>query len=224
MKLGQDCYIVRDANGHALAYVYFEDEPGRRPAAHLMTRDGARHRGQWPSYPTCCGRPRSRQMTRAALRISNCARPSQSFIRNDMTIYIKNAGHCTRCGDRFGDNATAYMVREKVAWTVRGDIAFTQREIVAVCDACVTLDEQERCTEHVTCKGCGQRMMSQFPGARPICSNRCAQRELRSRRRAAAPLAFCKTCGTSFRRSRVDVKYCSSACRQAAYRQRRAPL
>jgi hypothetical protein len=22
-KLGQDCYIVRDANGHALAYVYF---------------------------------------------------------------------------------------------------------------------------------------------------------------------------------------------------------
>ena len=22
-KLGQDCYIVRDADGHALAYVYF---------------------------------------------------------------------------------------------------------------------------------------------------------------------------------------------------------
>jgi hypothetical protein len=42
MKLGQDCYIVRDANGHALAYVYFEDEPGRRSAAHLMTRDEAR--------------------------------------------------------------------------------------------------------------------------------------------------------------------------------------
>jgi hypothetical protein len=29
MKLGQDCYVVRDANGYALAYVYFEDEPGR---------------------------------------------------------------------------------------------------------------------------------------------------------------------------------------------------
>jgi len=41
-KLGQDCYVVRDANGHTLAYVYFEDEPGRRAAAYLMTRHEAR--------------------------------------------------------------------------------------------------------------------------------------------------------------------------------------
>jgi hypothetical protein len=27
MKLGQDCYMVRDHNGQALAYVYFEEEP-----------------------------------------------------------------------------------------------------------------------------------------------------------------------------------------------------
>ena len=32
----------RDANGHALAYVYFEEEPGRRSAAPLLTHDEAR--------------------------------------------------------------------------------------------------------------------------------------------------------------------------------------
>jgi hypothetical protein len=36
-----ECFIVRDANGQALAYVYFEEEPGRRAAAKLLARDEA---------------------------------------------------------------------------------------------------------------------------------------------------------------------------------------
>ncbi len=32
---------VRDASGQALAYVYFEEEPGRRAAVRLLTRDEA---------------------------------------------------------------------------------------------------------------------------------------------------------------------------------------
>ena len=36
------CFIVRDNNGHALSYVYYENEPGRRAAAGLLTRDEAR--------------------------------------------------------------------------------------------------------------------------------------------------------------------------------------
>ena len=38
------CYIVKDATGFPLAYVYYEEEPGRRTAANLMTQDEARHR------------------------------------------------------------------------------------------------------------------------------------------------------------------------------------
>ena len=34
--------MVVDANGQALAYVYFEEEPGRRSVAKLLTRDEAR--------------------------------------------------------------------------------------------------------------------------------------------------------------------------------------
>jgi hypothetical protein len=41
-KLDRQCYIIRDANGQALACVYFEKEPDRRSAAHLLTRDDAR--------------------------------------------------------------------------------------------------------------------------------------------------------------------------------------
>jgi hypothetical protein len=36
------CFIVRDKKRHALAYVYYELEPGRRTAANLRTKDEAR--------------------------------------------------------------------------------------------------------------------------------------------------------------------------------------
>ena len=39
------CLVVRDHNGPQLAYVYFEDEPGRRSAAKLLCKDEARRIG-----------------------------------------------------------------------------------------------------------------------------------------------------------------------------------
>jgi hypothetical protein len=41
-ELQPNYYVVRDANKQQLAYVYFENEPGRRSAAKLLTKDEAR--------------------------------------------------------------------------------------------------------------------------------------------------------------------------------------
>jgi hypothetical protein len=41
-KANDACFIVRDSTGQMIRYFYFEDEPGRRSAAKLLTKDEAR--------------------------------------------------------------------------------------------------------------------------------------------------------------------------------------
>jgi hypothetical protein len=160
------------------------------------------------------------------------ARP---LIRND-TLFLEIAGRCTRCHHALHDSA--FMVRERVVAEIRYNAAghgFMLHDYrrVPVCEACVTDDELERVSHKVTCKGCGLRLsiprqrvnkLTSLNGGRRLvraeCSNACFRRVLRKRRRMKG--CSC-TCGVIFMSSsRRDAKFCSSACREAAYRTRGA--
>jgi hypothetical protein len=59
---------VKDGSGQKLAYVYYEDEPGRRSVAKLLTKGrGAADRGQ---YRQVAGVVRSKIKLRRRLRLS----------------------------------------------------------------------------------------------------------------------------------------------------------
>jgi len=61
-KANDACFIVRYNTGQALGYFYFEDEPGRRSAAKLLTRDEARRLAvNSLSCRNCCGGTRDRK-------------------------------------------------------------------------------------------------------------------------------------------------------------------
>jgi hypothetical protein len=71
-----------------------------------------------------------------------------------------------------------------------------------------------------TCGNCGRLFHAL---ASRYCSDRCANIDRAARRREAREAArqcCCERCGHRFTAPRSDARYCSPACRQAAYRQR----
>jgi hypothetical protein len=97
-------------------------------------------------------------------------------------------------------------------------------EWVAVCSACATPAEQKAATKRDVCRGCEQPLLlpARYRAEVVACSNRCVQRCRRRSNRQYRPSITCQECATAFQPSRSDSRYCSTACRQKAYRQRRS--
>jgi hypothetical protein len=85
----------QDKNGHALAYVYYEEVPGRRSAANLMTKDEARSLRR--TSPSCCKTSKNTMVYR---RFVASAQQRQAFfrscqLRNDIAYRSKEVGQAS---------------------------------------------------------------------------------------------------------------------------------
>ena len=144
-------------------------------------------------------------------------------------MFFLRPGHCTRCETKFEPGSTLFLVNEKVG-QVHFDLPSARighvhwtRTTVPVCNACTTELEGKYSVMEKTCEGCGLRMLvSRYERrTRTTCTTVCSQRARRARRQRERPPLKCEVCSTFFfPKRRADAKYCSSPCRQLAYRQR----
>ena len=140
-------------------------------------------------------------------------------------VYIKYTDHCTRCHQPIADDAVMFMVRETIAWQIiSGEgadaIPITNVETVPVCERCLSVKEQAEYRHDVKCLGCSHRMSITTYNPARVCSDRCAQRVRRRRRRIKN--VKCTVCKTDFKTARADARFCSGQCRQWAYRLRQS--
>jgi len=95
---------------------------------------------------------------------------------------------------------------------------------VTLCQACGSGEEG---VSHYICRWCDRPVTYTGHNWARYCTAGCLRSARRARRRLARELARqcrCGQCGGQFTAPRADARYCSDACRQLAYRQRRAGL
>jgi hypothetical protein len=101
--------------------------------------------------------------------------------------------------------------------------------VVPVCGECKTKYRYDPWNDPKPCIGCGRSVYNlwDWKGRYVVCSGACEPaarakraRDLRAKSREGLT---CEQCGKSFTPPRNDAKFCSSACRQQAYRNRCRP-
>ena len=94
-------YVVRDADGQQIAYVYYSNEPGRRSAAKLLTKDEAR-RIAANIAKLLLGSSVAQNNNERATSALRLGASGTACSRAWLELYGKSFG----CGGRFGNPST----------------------------------------------------------------------------------------------------------------------
>jgi hypothetical protein len=136
--------------------------------------------------------------------------------------YYRDRALCNRCGRRFDDVETVYITRYPTI-----EPGYTQACPYPLCEPCAgTL--RLLLTMPRTCAFCGRSICFACNSSyrQRFCCKLCAIREangkVSAKRAARRAKLICHGCGDAFAPARADARYHSNACRQRAYRQRKA--
>jgi len=148
---------------------------------------------------------------------------------------------CADCGEAFPDDVPIYR-RMVSQWTrVQGGrlVGSRRSRVAPVCEGCkcpgewdLHWDQNAVCNLYDVlgsdpCMGCERAVYQSSLRARrwSYCSHDCRDKALREAHalRMAQRRFECAGCGEEYEPTRSDARYCSSRCRQAAYRVRQSP-
>ena len=135
---------------------------------------------------------------------------------------------CQRCFRRLNAHEPVYRIRGRG----QDPLGSLYDRRLAICADCFKKswmgNSPEWLSEPRPCKGCGRLVIDYLSyWESTYCSESCRMDYYRAKgkkkRAEIRRTRTCASCGQSFNPKRTDMRYCSAACKQSAYRQRKVP-
>jgi hypothetical protein len=151
--------------------------------------------------------------------------PGSQVYRDNIRNAQRTCGTCAKCGTTLPPRAPVW--REPVPFVP--DNVYSRTTIAPVCERCKS--EWRYFFPPKPCMTC-ERPVHNLDTDRlrewVVCCEACLSaaraQEARRWRHLDRDSRDCEHCGDSFEPTRTDARFCSSACRQSAYRERNRPL